>query len=169
MQAEKILAEARRLEGHIYWSNACAYVVDKVLYAAGIDVREKYGIVNQNWVPDWEKKAGIVVPTSERKPGDLVFTMWDEVLKNHGHIGIYADYNEYFNVSTSAGYKWVRTSVPNQSDILYRRVVQKEEPALSVLVGKMFYHAGAPPSVVIKGEQYEVVSIEGTLKFLPKK
>ncbi len=171
MTAEKILAEAKRLEGRLFWKNACAYVVDKVLFKIGIDVRILYDIINQEWVPDWEKKAGLLVTAPRPLPGDLVFTMWDEALQNHGHIGIYADYGEYFNVSTSAGYKWIRTNVPDQPNVMYRRVavVQKEEPALDTIAGKMFYHTGAPPTIIIGGKQFEVLSIEGILKFAPKK
>lgn len=164
MTAKNILEEAKRLENHKFWSNACAYVVDKVLYATGIDVRTLYNVVNQNWVPDWEKKVGNIVLPSKREIGDLVFTMWDESLQNHGHIGIYAGYNEYFNVSTSAGYKWVKTQVPNQPNVIYRRVA-KEEPTSKRIVTKFYFHNGKATRT-FDGKTYKVLSINAGIEEL---
>lgn len=169
MTAKKILEEATRLEGHAFWSNACAYVVDKVLYAAGIDVRTLYNVINQNWVPDWEKKVGRVVSSTEAEPGDLVFTMWSDTLQNHGHIGIYAGKGQYFNVSTSAGYKWVVTSVPNQTNVVYRRVALENvaSTAKGRIITKLFFNDGKATRI-FDGKPYRVLSINAGVEELEK-
>lgn len=97
-------------DGRQYWSNACAHAVNDVLKSLGIDIN---GMVSNNpdWVPNYASLGQKIANTSELRPGDLV--IYNNYLGQGGydHIGIYAGNGEAWNVSTSAGHKWVKSKI----------------------------------------------------------
>lgn len=97
-------------EGRQYWSNACAHAVNDVLKNAGIDISSKVKN-NPNWVPNYADLGDKVTTMSDLKPGDLV--IYNNYLGQGGydHIGIYAGNGEAYNVSTSSGYKFVKSPI----------------------------------------------------------
>ena len=101
---------ASSMNGKQYWPNACAHAVNDVLKQMGIDIKDK---VNNNpeWVPNYADLGQKVGAMNDMKPGDLV--IYNNYLGQGGydHIGIYAGNGEAWNVSTAAGYKWVKTPI----------------------------------------------------------
>ncbi|MBM3464583.1 MAG: NlpC/P60 family protein, partial [Armatimonadetes bacterium] len=106
-QLEKMAAS---MDGKQYWPNACAHAVNDALKQMGIDIKEK---VNNNpeWVPNYADLGQKVTKMDDMKPGDLV--IYNNYLGQGGydHIGIYAGNGEAWNVSTAAGYKWVKRPI----------------------------------------------------------
>lgn len=101
---------AANQDGKQYWPNACAHAVNDVLKQMGVDIKDK---VNNNpeWVPNYADLGKKVGTVGDMKPGDLV--IYNNYLGQGGydHIGIYAGNGEAWNVSTAAGYKWVKTPI----------------------------------------------------------
>lgn len=97
-------------EGKQYWPNACAYAVNNVLKQIGVDItKDTKG--NPNWVPNYKDLGKQVNSVNDLRPGDLV--IYNNAIGQGGydHIGIYAGNGMAYNVSTSAGYKFVKTSI----------------------------------------------------------
>ena len=106
----RIANTAAILSGKQYWPNACAYAVNEVLKALGIDIAEKVNN-NPNWVPNYAN-LGLKIPSlSLLHPGDLI--IYDNAVGEGGydHIGIYSGNGMAYNVSTSNNYKFVLTSI----------------------------------------------------------
>lgn len=101
---------ASQMGGRQYWPNACAHAVNDVLKQLGIDIKDK---VNNNpeWVPNYADLGQKVTAMNDLKPGDLI--IYNNYLGQGGydHIGIYAGDGQAWNVSTAAGYKWVKTPI----------------------------------------------------------
>ncbi len=101
---------ASNMDGKQYWPNACAHAVNDVLTQLGIDIKDK---VNNNteWVPNYADLGQKVGKVDEMQPGDLVIYNNEIGQGGYDHIGIYAGNGEAWNVSTAAGYKWVKTPI----------------------------------------------------------
>lgn len=101
---------ASSMDGKQYWPNACAHAVNDALKQMGIDIKDKVKN-NPDWVPNYADLGDKVNNVSDMKPGDLV--IYNNYLGQGGydHIGIYAGNGEAWNVSTAAGYKWVKTPI----------------------------------------------------------
>ena len=110
VSGEALEKTAASQDGKQYWPNACAHAVNDCLKQMGIDIKDK---VNNNpeWVPNYADLGSKVQTVGDMKPGDLV--IYNNYLGQGGydHIGIYAGNGEAWNVSTAAGYKWVKTPI----------------------------------------------------------
>jgi cell wall-associated NlpC family hydrolase len=101
---------AASMDGKQYWPNACAHAVNDVLKNQGIDIKDKVNN-NPDWVPNYADLGQKVNNVGDMKAGDLV--IYNNYLGQGGydHIGIYAGNGEAWNVSTSSGYKWVKSPI----------------------------------------------------------
>ena len=108
-----LAAAAQGLSGKQFWPNSCAFAVNQVLTAAGINL----GLSNPNYAPEYQGIGTTITNEGDLMPGDLVLTDWgyDATTRTYdaGHIGIYAWGGKMWNVSTSNGYKWTLTNIVN--------------------------------------------------------